>query len=232
MAVIAKKAGSVKALKASLKKRGNDQFIRNVPKEGITVRFIEEPDQWLEYKECYSKDIEPNFFPVFEGLDSDVIAGLERRPSKKYLTHVVDRSENKVIALKMPVTLVESIMKKYEKYNTVLDRDYELVKDGEGMGTTYEAIPEVPKRIKMDMYDPLDLEAVLESQIPAELGGGVVDDDDDDDNLAADDDDKPISRTRRPKPKPAPSGVVRKKRSTVAAKPKPGLKKKPLRKRG
>ena len=197
--VKAKKAGTIKKLKSSLKRGGGGQFIKNVPKDsGITVRFLTEPTEWVEYQEYYLEDMEPRFFPAFEGLDPDVVADL-KRPSKRYLACGVDRENNEVIALKMPKSLVESLMKKYDKYETIMDRDYELVRDGDGLDTTYEAIPEAPKRMNVAKFEPLDLLNVLESQIPASLKGEDDDDDEDDDNDPPwKDDDKPVRSKRRP----------------------------------
>lgn len=187
----AEKAGSIKALKSSLKRGGAGSFIKNVPKDaGITVRFLHEPDEWVKYREYYSESTEPRFFPDVEGMDPDFVADLDK-PTTRYLACAVDVEENSVIPIKMPKSLVESLMKKYDKFGTVLDRDYELVKDGEGFDTSYEAIPEAPKRRNMSKFEVLDLMDVLEQQVPKELSG---DDEDDDDPPFEPDDDKPIRR--------------------------------------
>lgn len=180
--------GSIKNLKKSLK-RGGASFIRNVPKDdGITVRFLTEPPEWFEYQELYVEDMEPKFFPVVEGMPDEILARAKNKPSKRYLCCAVDTADNTVIALKMPKSLVESLMKKYNKYETIMDRDYELVREGDGLDTTYEAIPEAPRRMNISKFTVLDLEKVLEDSIPKELLGEDLDDDDDED-------DEPIRRT-------------------------------------
>ncbi|AZS07942.1 ssDNA binding protein [Gordonia phage Kabocha] len=193
--VKAEKAGSIKSLKASLKRGGAGTFIKNVPKDsGIVVRFLTEPDEWVKYREYYSENTEPRYFPDVEGMDPDFVADLDK-PSTRYLACAVDVDENSVIPIKMPKSLVESLMKKYDKYGTILDRDYELVKDGEGFDTSYEAIPEAPKRRNMKAFEVLDLMDVLEKQLPKELVG---DDDEEDDPPfdMEDDDEKPMRRRR------------------------------------
>ncbi|QZE10851.1 ssDNA binding protein [Gordonia phage ChisanaKitsune] len=189
----AEKAGTIKSLKASLKRGGAGSFIKNVPKDsGITVRFLTEPDEWVKYREYYSENTEPRYFPDVEGMDPDFVADLDK-PSTRYLACAVDVDSNEVIPIKMPKSLVESLMKKYDKYDTILDRDYELVKDGEGFDTSYEAIPEAPKRRNLKQFDVLDLMDVLEKQLPKELVG----DDDDDEppfDMDEDDDEKPMRR--------------------------------------
>lgn len=204
----ASKAGTIKKLKSNLKRGGAGSFIKNVPKDGaITVRFLTEPTEWVEYMEYYAEGMEPPFFPAFEGLDPEITADL-KKPSKRYLSCAVDRDNGEVIALKMPKSLVESLMKKYDKYETVMDRDYELVRDGEGFDTTYEAIPEVPKKMNMSKFEPLDLMDVLEKQVPKDLTG---EDDDDDEPPFDVDDEKPIRRRSRSTPvkKKRPSGATK-----------------------
>jgi len=209
----ASKAGTIKKLKSNLKRGGSGSFIKNVPKDGsLTVRFLTEPTEWVEYMEYYAEGMEPPFFPAFEGLDSDVTADL-KKPSKRYLACGVDRDSGEVVALKMPKSLVESLMKKYDKYETIMDRDYELVRDGEGFDTTYEAIPEAPKRMNMSKYEPLDLMSVLEKQIPKELSGDDDDDDEEDSPPWDDeDDDKPIRRKRPVKKKSSSTALKSRRR--------------------
>ena len=192
------RVGSIKKLRASLK-RSASAFIRNVPADdGLTVRFLTEPPEWVEYFEWFIPSMEPKFFPDFEGLPDDVKAESESgKPAKRYLASVVDVSDNSVIPLKMPKTLVDSLMRKYEKYKTIMDRDYELIREGQGMDTKYDAIPEAPQRRNMAKFTALDLMSILSDAIPSEL----LPDGDDDDDLA--DDDEPIRRStarRRPRP--------------------------------
>ncbi|AKL88352.1 single strand DNA binding protein [Gordonia phage GMA6] len=214
--VKASKAGSIKKLKSSLKKGGGGAFIRNVPKDGsLTVRFLTEPEEWVEYQEYYVEGMEPAFFPAFEGLDPDVVAEA-RKPSKRYLACVVDRDSNEVVPVKMPKSLVESLMKKYDKYETIMDRDYELVRDGEGFDTTYEAIPEAPKKMNVSQYDVLDLMDVLNKQVPSSLTGEDDDDEDEDDTPPWKDDDKPVASKRRGKLGSKTSTPAKKTRGTAA----------------
>lgn len=184
---------SVKALKESVKK-GGDYALKRIPaNDSMTVRFLEEPDQWFQYKEYYDKEAQ-GYFPDFEGLDPDLVRDLDR-PSKRYLAPVVDVMENKPYALVLPTSLVTSLLKRFEKYNTMLDRDYELIKEGEGLSTTYDAIPESPTKYDVRRIEIPDLGAALQASIPAEMGGSS-DDDLDDDADDTDDEDEPI-RSRR-----------------------------------
>ena len=169
------KVGSVKKLKASLKKGSSGGYLARVPKDsGITVRFLEEPDNWIEYFEFYD-EAEKAYYPLSEGGPEP--EG-DQSVSKRFLANAVDTADNRVIALVLPKSLAQSLMKKYDKYSTILDRDYELSKDGTGFDTTYDAIPEPPSKMNIAKFEPFDLIKVLEAQLPG-------DDEDDDDEEEA-----------------------------------------------
>ena len=207
------KVKSVKALKSNLKKGGGEHYMKRVPSDdSITVRFLTEPEEWFEFLEYFSE--EHKFFPAVEGMDPDFVADLNS-PSKRWLSAAVDVSDNNVISLVLPKSLAQSLIKRYDKYKTIMDRDYELTREGSGFDTTYDAIPEVPTKMNLNRFTPPDLLEVLNAAIPAALGGGGGDDeDDDDDNLADmddDDDDEPITRKRR-KPPVKKSGLPKKSR--------------------
>lgn len=220
------KVKSLKALKSSLKKGGGGaHYMKRVPSDdSITVRFLTEPEDWVEYLEYFSED--DGFFPAVEGMDEAYVADLNS-PSKRWLAAAVDTADNSVINLVLPKSLVSNLLKKYEKYKTLMDRDYELSREGSGFDTEYDAIPESPTKMNLSRFDIPDLMETLEAAVPEALGGGDIDDDDDyddDDNLAAEDDDDRPMRSRRPARKPP---VKKKPSSGLAAKKKPIPKKKP-----
>lgn len=186
------KVKGLKALKASLKKGGNAGYLQRVPADSpLTVRFLTEPTEWIEFFEHY--DDVRKFYPCTD----DCPGCLEgETPSKRYLVNALDVAETKVIPLVLPKTLASSIMKKYDRFNTLLDRDYELSREGTGFDTEYDAIPEPVTPIKLSRFEPLDLMEVLEGQLGS--------DDDEDEDV------KPVKRaakkttgTKRPV-KPAP----------------------------
>lgn len=219
----AKRVGSLKRLKEATK-RSSASLIKNVPAdEPLTVRFLEEPSEWIEYEEYYSEDTEPRFFPAIEGIDPDFVADL-RKPSKRFLANAVDVADNQVIALKLPTTLAASLEKKAQKYGTITDRDYELTREGTGMQTVYDVTPEPASKMNLRRFKPFDLIDVLTQQLPAELRQDMDDDDDDDDDAGSvpwddDDDDEPI-RSR-------PKSKTRTMNKTSSG----GVKKRPIKKR-
>lgn len=196
----------MKELKAQLKKKSGS-FIQYIPEDGITVRFMDEPDSWLNYYEHYVEDTK-TYAPCTDDCEHCADGG---KPTQRYLANAVDVSENKVIPIKMPVTLASQIVKMYEKYSTLIDRDYELQREGSGKeNTKYIALPESPRPMKLSRYEPLDLMSVLMSQL------GDDEDDEDDDEVEA----APPARRTRPStagaPKAAPAKkVVRRRRRAV-----------------
>lgn len=191
MNISGKKMGSVKALKESLKKGGSSlsTFIKNVPAEGITVRFLTEPEDWFGYYE-YWNDESRNFCPMAVG---EVLPD-GAKPSFRYLACVLDIETDRVIPLKLAKTAANSLILKYDKFGTMIDRNYELQKHGEKLDTTYDVTPDGPSKLNLAKYELLDLEKVLldaranalgekeeEEPFPDTRGTKVVDDDDIDD---------------------------------------------------
>lgn len=176
---------SVKSLRNNLKKGGGGAgFMKRVPEDSsLTVRFMTEPDGWVMFFEHY--DAVRKFYPCVDDGCPGCAEG--DRPSQKYLANAVDVDENAVIPLLLAKTCASSVLKKYDKYGTLLDRDYEISRTGTGRDTEYEAIPESPRKMNLNRFEELDLWALVEAQLPSE------EDDDDDD----DDDDRPTRSKRK-----------------------------------
>lgn len=185
--------GSIQKVKASLKRGGGMGLIQGIPTDGITVRFLSEPDEWLGYFEYF--DSEANaFVPMVMGEQLPK----RQRASHRYLANAVVVSDgpmqDKVVALKMAKTLAVSMMAKYDKYDTLLDRDYEMDRIGEGLDTTYDVTPDPPSKRNLKKYDLLDLEDVLMKARAGALGEEV-----DDDELDEDGDEEAAARPARKK---------------------------------
>lgn len=197
------KIKSIAGLKSSLKKGGSGYLTRVAADSALTVRFLTEPTGWVNYWEHY--DDVRKFFPCTDDcpgcLEGD-------RPSQRYLANALDVAETRVVPLVMPKTMAASVLKKYEKYGTLLDRDYELTRSGQGFDTDYDVTPESPSKMNIDRYDLLDLWELLEGQLATADGDDedeaddvpapkakakkrpepVDEDDDDDDDVDEDDD--------------------------------------------
>lgn len=228
MGLKAKKIGSMQKLKKSLKNTGGGgNFLTRVSKDGLTVRFLTEPDQWIEYYEHF--DDERKFYPC-----SDDCPGCKdnNRPSKRYLVRALDRNDNKVVGLVLPGTLAKTLTDvMYEKFSTLLDRDYELIRTGEGMNDTrYTTVPESPKSVRLSRYSadkPVDsgdlMEMLEESYNRAfDMDDEDADTDSDEDLLEdvddEDDEDEPVTRRgSRSRQKSAPARKATPARKSVPA---------------
>lgn len=181
---------SIKSLKSQLKKGGGGAgFFTRIPSEGsLTVRFMTEPDGWVMFYEHY--DQERKFYPCADDCPGCAEGD---RPSQRYLVNAIDQDENKVIPLVLPKTLASNVLKKYDKWATVTDRDYELSRTGDGRDTEYDVIPETPTRINLNRYEELDLWSLVEGQLQ--------DEDDEDDE---DEEERPVKKKRPAPPRSGP----------------------------
>lgn len=192
MKISGKKMGNIKALRDSLKKGGSslNTFIKNVPADGITVRFLTEPEEWFGFYE-YWNDEGRTFVPMAQGE----ILPDGAKPSFRYLTVALDIENDRVVPLKLAKTAANSLILKYDKFGTMTDRNYELQKHGEGLDTTYDVTPDAPSKLNLAKYELLDLEKVLVDARANALGetdttvsAPSVDDDEVDDDEVDDDD--------------------------------------------
>jgi hypothetical protein len=197
MAVKTNKAGSIKALRASTERRGggNEAFLQRIPADdSITVRFLTEPEEWQAYFEHYDQVM--NYYPC-----SDNCPGCTEgnRPSQKYLANALRVEDDRVIPLVINKSLVTKLLNSYDRYGTMMDRDYELIRIGSGLDTDYDRSPEVPIKRNTKGVQMLDLVEVLENQLRRAF------DDDDLANPASTNGSKTKSRHGGPqKSKPGP----------------------------
>lgn len=170
------KFSSVEELEAS---SGSENFISYVP-DGTTIyRFLIEPDEWMVYREFYDQS-KSRFFPVSDAYETPKKANV----SKRALTAALVVEDDEVVPLKIPMMAYSDLLGYYERYGTLLDRDYEITKRGSGLKTNYKAYPcDVMKR-PLSKYEAPDLHDALESwarDAVAEYSDEVVDDDDEED---------------------------------------------------
>lgn len=166
-----KKAKNLKAMRKSLKESKNRGGLAYIGSDGLEVRFLTEPEEWIRYSEAYSPSMRKGW-PVPEDDAPDVP---DARVSTRYAANVLDIKNDKVIALKMPVTLVDLLTARAEKRGTITDTDLELYKAGEGMDTTYGFDPLDKIKRNLKKYELLDIEKILQSEYDRVWG----DDDDD-----------------------------------------------------
>ena len=159
---IGQTVGSLDALKKSLERGsgGGNTWLRRVPKDKtLTVRFLTEPEgNWVHFRETFS---DGRSRPVADGeqLESG------ERASERWLANALDVDTDRVIPLVMPKTLARKLLLRYEKYGTIMDRDYELSRMGTGLDTEYDVEPDSKMARNLAKHELLDLLAVLEDAI-------------------------------------------------------------------
>lgn len=171
------RVGNLKNLKKSLK--SGTGLLRYIPKSGsLTVRFLEEPENWVNFYEHYDQQMKKSY-PCIGTENNCPGCATEERRSSRYLANALDVNTGKVIALQLPKDLTNSLVRKYERFDTLMDRDYILSRDGEGLDTEYDADAEAPMKRKLTAHVLFDLQELL-AKVYNEVFGGDDDDDDDD----------------------------------------------------
>lgn len=235
---IGQKVGSMKALKQSLQKGGSGgAWIKYIPKNGmLNVRFIQEPEEWVNYVEHYDQTIRKSYPCNGETSCPGCVSG--ERKSYRYLANCVDTDNDRVIPLQLPKDLANRLVVKYEKWGTLIDRDIELTRSGEGLDTVYDLDAGAQDRKKIDKYQPLDLLKVLDEAFASVFGGGVDEDDDEPEKPKAavkmrgrsaaapkqaepDDDEAELPEALKPAPKPAAKRAAKKAAAAVVKEPDP-----------
>ena len=182
-----RKVGSIEKLQEALKKGSGNWLIQSVPKDdSITVRFLTEPEDWIGYDEVWDNGLR-KFYPAPEGF----VADDDQKVSQKYLANVVT-SDNKVVALRLPRDLCTRLLNRADRYGTMMDRDYELERFGEGFDTTYDVTPDSPSKRSLKKFKPLDLNDVLQQTYDEAFPG---DDEDEEEKF----NDKDIPKSQRSK---------------------------------
>jgi len=122
-------------------KKGGDSWVTTIrDNETINLRFLTEPEEWIEYTEHYNDTYK--YFPCSDdcpGCNDGV------RGSKRYLAAAINVDEGAVVYFKIPKSVVSTLYRSYEKYGTIQDRDYEVTRTGSGKNDTeYDTLPSQP----------------------------------------------------------------------------------------
>lgn len=173
---------SIKALKDRLNTGsggggGRKDFKLLMLRDGdtATVRFLDEPENWVLYKEhfvqgkgfvpCLGEDdgcepCEEGNNASERGLVNVYVLEVERQErkvkGKKYEAKIEE--PKKVMLLKMSNGLRASIIVRYERRGTVMDREVSITRDGESTDTEYvldwaDSKSAAPKGISKDKID-------------------------------------------------------------------------------
>ena len=174
-----KRVGSAKNLKQQVK-RSKGSGLAYIPKDGsVTVRFLTEPENWYSFEEVWDTELKKGYplpaDPSMPGGDIDP----ESRKSTRWVAPVLLVEENKVAVMQMAKTLVSTLEMYYEKFSTIMDRDYDLIRSGSGMETEYGAIVDAPSPRKLKALEIPDLDDALEKAYLAVWGDQVDEEEED-----------------------------------------------------
>jgi hypothetical protein len=163
---VTRRYGSASKARSAIRGRGssNSPLTRVKPDETLKVRYLQEPEDW---EEAYYHYIDNVFIWCSRKKSCEGCSG-GIKASKVVLANALDVKQNKVIIIQMPTTLADSVLRRYEKFgDTVMDRDYDLVREGSGQNDTrYSADYDPPKKRDLLRYETYDIAAM----ILAELG--------------------------------------------------------------
>lgn len=170
---LTKRYGSAKNARRSVKGGGGNGVLRRLKAdEVLKVRFLQEPEDWEEgyYHYLNGKFQWCNRTRKCDGCRS------QDRARKIVLANAVDLEKGQVVIMQMPPTLADQVLKRYDKWETVMDRDYELSREGSGQNDTrYSVDYDPPKKRNLDRYELHD----IAENILAEIGDDDEDEDDD-----------------------------------------------------
>ena len=158
---------------------GGPSAIAYIPADGIAVRFMTEPVQWVKYYEHFT-DGRSHLCTTPCAYCSDGV-----RRSTRWLAPVIDLDNNEAKPIRLPGSLMDSLRMYYERNETLTDRNFDLGKRGEGLNTKYFVTPDVPSRISLSKYETPDLIQVLTDEVQggAQTDDGTEDDDDYNDDV-------------------------------------------------
>lgn len=147
---------------------GGTDWPRSIKPGETRVRFVEEIENWQEYWEHYDETVK--FFPCTGDKPTcpGCTSASERtaRASKKYLAPVLDPNSGRVYGLKMGMDLANRLSLRNDRNGgTITNRDYTLIRSGQGLDTEYDVEQEEKVAIDLSAYEgQLDLDEMLAAQ--------------------------------------------------------------------
>jgi hypothetical protein len=142
------------------------RYLRNFKDGDTVIRFIEEPDDWIVFREHYTTD--RRSFPCTEDRDScpGCTSDIEsvQRATRKYGTNLWLVKQDVVLPFRIPMSLAKRVFSRAERNEGVItNRDYVVMKSGKGMDTEYDI--ESDERYNVNLKDlmakALDVQEIL-----------------------------------------------------------------------
>lgn len=172
------------------KRRGdeNDVWIKGFREGETRVRLLEPTSSWITYREHYASEIK-KFVPCSEDADCPSCQSVHektRNRSRKYATNTLD-GDGRHGVHKINSRLYRLLKGREERLGTLADRDYTVVRSGQGLDTIYDLEPgeKYIIEIDFDMHEigPL-LEAAFDDSVRAYNGDDAEEDEAEDKPVA------------------------------------------------
>lgn len=173
--------GSKEAFAAALTGGVVSQF-RSVPKEGFTIRILEEPERWIDFYQHWN-DKRP-YVCTRKHTGSCVFCDEGISARRIFITNAVVIDEGETFVASLNKTVVEQLVNFYNKYGSLRDRDYTITKTGMGINTKYFVVPEDKDPLDLDNFQLVDTVELLteEAEKTTNFKGVVVNEKRDGDN--------------------------------------------------
>lgn len=148
--------GSQKAAEAAFDRKSGFSGPFHIQDGSILVRFLTEMDSWVGYSEVF--DQETRRYRVLRKGEVST-----ESPTRRILASVLlkDPEGDRVISIRLPWSLGQTMKEKYKRLGTIQDRDYVITKSGAGLDTRYDVDTEAPTPCDVSAYVIPDLMTIL-----------------------------------------------------------------------
>lgn len=180
---------------------GDGMYLRSFRKGQTLVRFLTETDVWLQIREHFNE--KGRSFPCTKDAECPGCNSEDEKVStwsRRYAVNLLvlpDKGDEYVAPYRIPMGLAETMFGRAERLGTVTDRDYVVVRSGQGLNTKYNSDPEDKYEIDISKHlkEAVDLDEVLEAMF--EANAPKASNDEPRSRRDSADDDEPSSRRRR-----------------------------------
>lgn len=157
-------------------------YIKYFKEEQTTLRFLEEIPEWtsvwMHFNNTKNRDYPcTDDKPTCPGHNSD--NEREAKAAKRYIVNALDVNTGYVDLWKIPYSIIDDLLRQADRFGTIMDRDYTVIKNKVGNKTDYSVDRE--EKSVMDLSEHRaqmkDHQEALENAF-REVWGGLPDEED------------------------------------------------------